>query len=381
MTAELRSVADSNNEFAVALKKRLNSRAGNQFFSPASISTALAMVYAGTAGETRQQMAAALHLELAGESLQDGYAALGKLLNRDNADYRLKMANRLWGARNYPFQPPFLATTREKYGAELAQLDFAASEQARDTINTWVAEQTNDKIQNLIPPGLLNELTRLVLTNAIYFKGSWDEQFRKNQTRDEPFHLAKGTPINVPTLHQSHDFGYFETDAVQVLQLPYAGNDLSMVVVLPKQVDGLAAVEAKLSAADLGKWVTATEYRKVRVSLPKFKLTSEFQLGETLQALGMELAFSDAADLSGISSAEGLKISDVIHKAYVDVNEEGTEAAAATAVGIVALSAPLEKDQPVVFQADHPFLFLIQDDRSGAILFLGRMADPTAAAK
>lgn len=377
ITEDVREVAKSGNEFAFDLYGRLREQPGNLFFSPASISTALAMVYAGARGETEAQMARTLHFALPDERLLAGFATLSQALNSEGRGYQLSTANRLWGQNSYTFRPDYLQLTREQFGAELTPLDFAKSDQARQTINRWVMQQTNDKIADLIPPGVLDAMTRLVLTNAIYFKGNWEHEFRKAATADAPFHLSLQKDVEAPLMHQSRHFDYAETDDLQIVSLPYADYDLSLVVLLPKEVEGLPAVESEATAENFGKWTSQMRVREVRLWLPKFKTTSQFSLADALASLGMTLVFSDDADLSGIASGEELYISAVIHKAFVDVNEEGTEAAAATAVGVAATAAPIDKpEEPVVFRADHPFLYLIRHNSTGAILFLGRLSEP-----
>ncbi|HUY88631.1 MAG TPA: serpin family protein [Pirellulales bacterium] len=244
VTADVRAVARSGNELAFDLYGRLRETQGNLFFSPASISTALAMVYAGARGDTEIQMARTLHFELPDERLLAGFATFSQALNSGGKNYQLTMANRLWGQKSYAFRPKYLEITREQFGAELATLDFARSEAARQTINRWIEQQTNDKIADLIAPGALNAMTRLVLTNAIYFKGAWRHEFWKNATAAAPFHLSKQKDVQAPLMHQVEDFPYAETDEAQIVALPYYGGDLSLVVLLPKEIDGLKKLEA-----------------------------------------------------------------------------------------------------------------------------------------
>jgi len=253
-------------------------------------------------------------------------------------------------------------------------VDFVgATEKSRQAINLWVEDQTNKKIKDLIPQGVLTALTRLVLTNAIYFKGDWASQFKESATKDASFKLGGGKTVQAPLMYQKGKFGYKEDRDVQVLSMPYKGDDLSMVVVLPKKVDGLADVTANLTAAKIDAWTTRLYKRDVYVHLPKFKVESQFGLNDVLAKMGMPDAFdSSKANLSGMNGARNLYISAVIHKAYVDVNEEGTEAAAATAVVVALRSAP----RRTTFRADHPFLFLIRHNKTGAILFMGRLANP-----
>jgi serpin B len=292
---------------------------------------------------------------------------------------RLNLANRLWGQTSYEFLPTFLQVTRDKYGAELARLNFAQTEEARKTINTWVEEQTEDKITDLIPVGAISSDTKLVLTNAVYFHGIWAEPFKKDRTKDEDFHLTAADKIKVPMMHHSDEFRYGDIDDLQVLELPYGDSSLSMVVFLPKEVDGLADLESKLTFQNMKKWTASVKHEEeVKVYLPKFKTTSQFEMSSTLRAMGMETAFdANTADFSGMTGGKDLFVSAVIHKAFVDVNEEGTEAAAATGVVMAPTAAPIqEPKEPPVFRADHPFVFMIRDNRNGATLFVGRIANP-----
>ena len=292
--------------------------------------------------------------------------------------YQLSVANALWGQKGYGFLPAFLKLVRSNYGAPLNEVDFVgATEAARKTINDWVEKETRDKIKDLIKPGVLDSLTTLVLTNAIYFKGDWASQFNEDVTKDAPFTLSAAEKVDVPMMNQKGDFGYMETEGFQALELPYAGDDLSMVVFLPRKVDGLKGFEKMLTMENLRRWISNLRKQKVIVFLPRFKMTSAFRLGQALKSLGMIDAFTlVAADFSGMNGsrdeARRLYIQAVIHKAFVDVNEEGTEAAAATAV----VAAESVRPAPPVFRADHPFFFLIRDNRTGSLLFLGRVMNP-----
>ncbi|HET6441808.1 MAG TPA: serpin family protein [Phycisphaerae bacterium] len=374
---DVAKVAEGCNRFAFDLYARLKGAEGNLFLSPYSISTALTMTYAGARGRTAEQMAKVLCLPATGEAVHGAYGALQNDLNAagEGGAFELAVANRLWGQKGYGFLPDFLALIKANYGAGLEQVDFAgATEAARQTINTWVEKKTRDKIKELLKPGILGRETTLVLTNAIYFKGKWAEEFDKKLTRDEDFFVTPEKTVAVPLMHQTADFGYFEGDGLQALELPYRGDRLAMVVLLPKAKDGLAALEASLSADKVAEWVGKLHRREVQVALPRFKTTAEFSLKDTLVAMGMAAAFGGDADFSGMTGAKDLFISAVVHKAFVDVNEEGTEAAAATAVVMGRAAMP---EPAPVFCADHPFLFLIRDTKTGAILFFGRILDPT----
>ena len=380
-TMDATKIVESSNEFALELYQQLRSEEGNLFFSPSSISTALAMTYAGAAGDTAAEMAKTLHFQIPSDELHDGMLALQAPWTTPDKEkgIRLNLANRLWGHEGFEFLPEFLTVTREKYAAELARISFAQTEGARQTINGWIEKQTEEKIQNLIPAGVLSADTKLVLTNAVYFHGIWSAPFKKERTKEEDFHLTATDTIKVPMMHRWAEFRYGAVEDLQILELPYGDGSLSMVVLLPKDVNGLADLETKLMFQNFQQWMTkVTHEDEVKVYLPKFKTTSQFQMADTLKVMGMALAFdANAADFSGMTGGRDLFISEVIHKAFVDVNEEGTEAAAATGVVMAPTSAPIEEPkEPPVFRADHPFVFMIRDNRHGGILFLGRITNP-----
>lgn len=373
--------AQAGNHFAWDIYQQLKNRQGNLFFSPASIDLALAMTWTGARGETARDMGSVLHLPGAyvgrPESVSAAYGSLQAAMSDDGAPYTLRIANRLWGQRGYRFLDSFLEPLDQDFGAGLQELDFKQnSEGARLTINAWVEDKTEDKIKDLLQPGSLGSDVRLVLTNAIYFLGDWQRKFQGSDTADRTFHLFSDQEIRVPTMHQTNRFAYAETGQVQVVSLPYRDGDLEMVVVLPRDVEGLAAIEQELSAATLAGWTGDMKNRSVRLWLPKFSLTGEFSLAKILGQMGMASAFSHGADFSGMSQASDLFISDVVHKSFIDVFEKGTEAAAATAVTIRTTSMPGMAPDTVRFVADHPFLFLIRHTETGSILFLGRVTDP-----
>ncbi|MBP8302636.1 MAG: serpin family protein [Phycisphaerae bacterium] len=376
----------ANNAFGLDLFARLRDQDGNLFFSPYSISTAMALAYTGARGPTADQMARVLRWsDRGGQDRAWSPAVLAQVLgaaiadqNRraGRGDYEWVVANALWGQEGFPFLADFLKTNEISYGGELRPVDFAGHvEAARATINGWVEEQTRARIQDLIPRGMLDRMTRLVLTNAIYFKGDWASPFDRERTVDRPFTLAEGKTVDVPMMDRTGRFSYAETDWLQVLEMPYQGHGLSMVVLLPKQITGLARLEQGLAPEPLAGWLEGARGREVVVTIPRFKLTGQFSLADALRAMGMEDAFSGAADFSGMTGRRDLFISAVVHKAFVAVDEKGTEAAAATGV-TMKLTSLAPPTQPVVFRADHPFVFLIRDQVSGAILFMGRLADP-----
>jgi serpin B len=378
--ADRAAVVEGDNAFAVALYGQLRNQSGNLFFSPESISTALAMAYAGARGETASKMAKTLHFTLPPERLHPAMGALLSDLNAAHQGYQLSVANALWAQRGYHFLADFLQLMDKDYGACFNQVDFkGATEAARLTINQWVEQKTANKITDLLQPGSIRPTTRLVLTNAIYFKGDWQSQFDKAQTKDEDFHLSPAQSKKAPLMHREGGFNYFDGKTFQVLEIPYQSKELSMVIFLPNDVGGLPALEQSLTASNTMQWIgQLSPVTKIIVTLPKFKTTQQFELGGTLAAMGMPQAFTASADFSGMTGKKDFAISAVIHKAYIDVNEEGTEAAAATAVTMraMAIRAP-NPAPPPVFRADHPFVFLIRDNRSKSILFMGRVADPT----
>jgi serine protease inhibitor len=374
------ALTTGNNAFAVALYGQLRAQPGNLFFSPASISTAFGMAYAGARGDTASQMATTLHFTLPPAQLHPAMGALLASLNATHADYQLRVANALWAEQNQKFLPAYLALTKKNYGAGFRPVDFVnQSDKVRTTINDWVAKQTENKIQNLLAPGTVTADTRLVITNAIYFKGTWQTQFQKSQTQNEDFYLTASQTATASLMHISGGYSYFNGGSFQALSIPYKSGDLAMIVLLPNDIAGLAALEQQLTADNLAAWISKLQFaHKVNLTLPKFTLTQEFVLNDTLAAIGMRAAFSpQSADFSGMTGNHAFSISDVIHKAFVDVDEEGTEAAAATSIGIRATAMIPETTPPIEFRCDHPFLFLIRDTRSGAILFMGRVTNPT----
>jgi serpin B len=378
---DVATVAASNNTFAVKLYGQLDTGSGNLFFSPYSINSALAMTYDGARGRTDKQMARVLDFSLGRSRLNAAFSTLSNDLDsagtvNGQQVFDLAVANSLWGQTGFSFNPQFIQTLQQDYGADLNLEDFGGNAaQATDDINQWVAQKTANKIQDLFANPLPSN-TKLVLVNAIYFLGNWEYPFDKSLTTDEPFHVDAETNVTASMMQETEALGYMENSQVQVAEFPYIGNELSMVVVLPKSTDGLATIEGELNADRLSRWLGSLTYTEVIANLPKFQLGSEFQLAPVLQTMGMKDAFSIGADFSGMGA--GLCISQVVHKAFVNVNETGTEAAAASGVVMVDAIAGGLLNPPVVFTADHPFLFLIRDRVSGAILFMGRVEDPTA---
>jgi len=388
---DVETLSSGNTKFALKLYDQLNDEKGNLFLSPYSISTALAMTYAGARGDTEAEMSRALEFHLPQKRLHAGFSdlKLGLREAREKGGVELSVANALWPQKNYAFKQDYLGLIERDYDSVGRALDYSNSEKARGIINRWVEQETMDKIKDLIPSGVLDSLTRMVLTNAIYFKGNWDVQFKEKSTREMPFKVTPEKTVNTPMMYQKGNFGYYQDADVQVLEMPYKGDKVSMFVLLPNQGGGqpfrrptnppakkktIADLEKILSPAKLSEWIGKVRRTKVDTWFPKFKMTSEFSLSQQLQALGMKKAFGDA-DFSGMDGSKELYLSAVLHKAFVEVNEEGTEAAAATAVVVRTRSA---RPMGPRFRADHPFLFLIRDKATGSILFLGRYAEPAS---
>ncbi|HEX2473935.1 MAG TPA: serpin family protein [Lacipirellulaceae bacterium] len=379
LTPDQRTAVAGQNAFAIDLfhQLRANKSGENLLVSPFSISTALAMTYAGARNDTAAQMADMLHFGLPDDQLHSALGSLIGDLNVSRTGYEMAIANRLFGQHDTPFKQPFLDVNAQSYGAPLESMDFVAnSAAARIHINDWVAEQTNDRIKDLLPPGSVNELTRLVLTNAVYFDGKWKYQFDPDNTRDAAFHISQTQQVQAPTMYQKAEFRHGSFDSFQMLEMPYSGDDLSMVIMLPHQSDGLAQLESQLTTDLFQQCVESLQKEEVDVHLPKFTFTDDFDLAGTLQDMGMTDAFDPGrANFDGIAdrSVYDMHIAGVFHKTFIDVNEVGTEAAAATGVIIGITSVP---PPPPVFRADHPFLFALRDVHSGSLLFLGRLNEP-----
>jgi serpin B len=381
----------SNTAFALQLYTQLREQeSGNLFFSPYSLSLALAMTYAGARNQTAQQISQILHFPpQSAAKIHPLFAQLQERINQAQQHVKIHVANALWGDTSHPFLPNFQELIAQNYNANLNLIDFSkAFSTAHVKINAWVKEQTQQKITQLLKPGLIDSLTRLVLVNAIYFKGNWDSPFDSQQTKNAQFWLNSSKNITIPMMRQENHFGYAENQLLQILELPYVGsvnddeeslefaftpNRLSMIILLPRQRDGLSQLENSLNRQNLEIWLSQINWQKVKVALPKFKINTGFDLAKTLAAMGMPDAFNSKADFSGINGSRALYLKSVIHQAFVDVNEEGTEATAST--GVVATTRGIQPSTPQ-FLADHPFLFLISHKNSGSILFLGRLIKP-----
>jgi len=377
---EVESLVDGNSAFAFDLYQQLVNNDDNLFYSPYSISIALAMTYAGARGETAQEMADTLHFYLSQDKLHSalnwldielakrGEGAEGK----DDEGFRLNIVNAIWGQENYHFMDDFLDVLAENYGAGLRILDFINStEQSRKTINEWVSQQTEERIEELIPQGLIDAATRLVLTNAIYFNAAWMYPFDEKNTVDGDFNLLNGDTVTVPMMNQSELLNHMKGENYQVVEMPYDGNELSMLLIMPGE-GSFTSFEQSLDNELITNIISELGNKQVVLSMPKFEFRSELDLTQILPAMGMPTAFSGMADFSGMTGNQDLFISDVIHEAFVSVDEAGTEAAAATAV-IMKLTAAQEM---VTMSLDNPFIFLIRDIKTGTVLFVGRVLNP-----
>jgi serpin B len=378
-TEGINAVIDANNQFTFDLYSQFKKeqKDENIFFSPYSISVALTMTYEGARGQTAKEMQSVLHIPEHAKLRRPNFAKIINEINKKDKKYKLSTANALWAQKDYKFLEEYENTIKRYYGGKVTNVDFIDSqerEKSRLLINNWVEDQTNKKIKDLIPQGALNTYTRLVLTNAIYFKGMWVKQFDKKDTREENFTTSSGQTVKVPMMRLIGDdanFNYAETAEIQILEMPYEGEDLSMLMVLPKG-DKLDDLERSITSEKLSEWKNMLTNRRVDIFIPKFKFKTKYFMVNTLTKMGMPSAFN-GADFSGMDGTKDLTIQNVIHQAFVEVNEEGTEAAAATGIIVGITSVQITP----VFRADHPFIFVIQHKDTGLVLFLGRVSDPT----
>jgi serpin B len=383
-TTDRAELASSNSAFAFDLYRCLkDEQDGNLFYSPYSISLALAMTYAGARGETEQQMADTLHYTLPQDRLHPAFNWLDLELasrgegarGKDDQGFRLNIVNTTWGQKDYQFLPEYLDTLALNYGAGMRLVDFASDpEGARVAINDWVSDQTEGRIEDLIPPDVIDSLTRLVLTNAIYFNAAWAEPFEESQTADGSFYLLDGSEVTVPMMHHTASYGYAEGEGYRAIELPYDGHELSMVILLPAEGE-FEAFEDTLDADRADAILSDLTYGEVALTMPKFEVESDFSLVDALAEMGMLIVFSMGADFSGMDGTHDLFIGEVLHKSFITVDEAGTEAAAATAVEMQLKAAPME---PIEVAVDHPFVFFIRDVETGTILFVGRIVNPTS---
>jgi serine protease inhibitor len=375
--AHLKTTVDGNSDFALELYGRLKDQDGNLFLSPYSISAAMAIAYGGARGETEKQIAATLHFDADQKKFHSAMSEIRRSLTGSaiSGKVELAIANGLWPQQDYGFRDNFLKLTRANYDAGIDFVDFPASPAATvGKINAWVARQTKNKITGVLRPNDVTDQTRLVIANAIYFKGDWASQFSKGDTRSKPFWIASENFVQTPMMRQQHVFAYAEAEGVQLLLLPYVRGNLGMIIVLPQKRDGLPEVEKRLDSKELGDWLKLLRPRTVDVLLPKFAMESRFSLPATLRAMGMSNAFDERADFTGMTPRRPLFINAVEHAALVEVDEQGTVAAAATSISFGCSASP--SPPPATFHADHPFFFLIGDLRTRTVLFLGRLANP-----
>jgi serpin B len=381
-TPDQAELVKDNNAFAVDLYGQLRRQDGNLFYSPVGISTALAMTYAGARGDTASEMAKTLHFTLPPDRLHPAMGAFLSDLNATHSAYQLRVANALWAQQGYQILDGFLKLNRTDYDTALLLVDFKdAAEKARLTINQWVEQKTEDKVKGLLQPGEVHSDTKLLLTDAIYFKSDWQTKFKKKESADGDFFLSPLRNVTAPMMHQSGGFNYLKGDAFRALEIPYQKSETSLIVFLPDRYDGLSDFERSLNAPSMRQWLSQLRpVPKVTLTLPTFKINQEFEMQETLGAMGMPSAFlPSTADFSGISHSRKLFVSAMIHKTFIEVDEEGTEAAAASegfgVAGMDGIGGGAE-DPPISFTVDHPFIFLIRHNPSGSILFIGRVIDP-----
>ena len=375
----LLSLVEGNTTFALDMYQKVRGNEGNIFFSPYSISTAFAMTFAGAQCETQKQMAEVFHFSLDPCQLHPSFSELQahfQKLQRNNP-FRLNITNALWIQKGYELLRTFEELNQKYYQANLFNLNFLQDpEGSRLKINDWVEDKTSGKIPDLLPGGAIKMLTRLVLTNIIYFKAEWQNTFNAHNTKEQDFWITPEEKIKVQMMSQKDRFGYWEKEFLQILEMPYIRRDLSMVVFLPKKKDGLSELESGLNIKCLKEWPTKLIQKQVKVFFPKFTTTQNINLKKTLKDLGMLDAFTENADFSGIEPKKELYITDALHKAFIDVDELGTEAAAATAVSVGVTSIRPPKVVPE-FRADHPFIYIIRDNKTKSILFMGRLTQPT----
>jgi serpin B len=380
MESDLADLVSGNSAFAWVLYQILRAREGNLFYSPLSVSLALAMAYAGARDETEEQMAETLHVTLEPDRLHPafnrldlGLARRGQGQGREGQGFRLSIANAIWSQEGTQFLAEFLDLLAAHYGAGMRLLDFAgAPEKCRAIINAWASDHTEGRIRDLIAPGAIRRWTKLILTNAVAFRAAWSTPFNPSLTVDDRFFSLDGSKPMVPMMNQTGSFTYAEDKGVQAIELPYDGWELSMVIFLPK-AGAFETFEAAVHAKEVEAMVQGLSHRRVALTMPRFLFASGFRLADALTSMGMPAAFADDADFSGMTGNRDLFLADVIHKAFVSVDEEGTEAAAATAAVMVPTITP--RETPIDFRVDHPFIFLIRDIKTSAVLFVGRVVD------
>ncbi len=384
-SSDLEALVAGNTAFALDLYHELSGKYDNLFYSPYSISLALAMTYGGARSDTELEMAETLHFNLTQAHLHPAFNALDlelesrgepiEMPDGEQEGFKINIANSIWGQVDYTFLEEYLDLLALNYGAGMRLVDYvAAAEQARQEINAWVSDETEGRIEDLIPEGAVDQMTRLVLANAIYFNAAWMHPFNEEATQDGAFYLLDGGRVTVPMMHQSESMRYAKGDGYQIVERAYVGGQMAMDIILPDQGE-FEAIERAMDSEWLDAALAALDGRQVSLSMPRFEFESQIGLSQVLIAMGMPTAFGSGADFSAMDGGRNLFISDVLHKAFVSVDEEGTEAAAATAV-IMSLTAIM--DPPIEVSVDRPFIFLIRDIQTGAVLFIGRVMNPAA---
>jgi serpin B len=369
-TARVPQLVDGNTSLAFDLYRGLFDRESNLVYSPYSLSISLAMIYAGARDRTETQMAQALHFSMPQSQLHPAFNALDQALTQ-REQTQLQIANALWGSQQGTYLEPFLDTLAENYGAGVRLVDFVSSELSRQTINQWVSDETEDRISDLLPSGVIRDNTDLLLTNAVYFKADWALPFNVENTREQPFNLLDGQYVSVPMMEGIFDLFYAQVGDVKAIDLPYNNGTYSMLIILP-EIDSFESTLESLDTGTLNRLVTSMAPTSVHVSVPKFNIVSTSQMKNSLMALGMVDAFGDA-DFSGIDGSRELFIDEVYHWAFINVDEAGTEAAGGSAVEMSRKGASVTE---ITFEANHPFIFLIRDVESGTVLFLGHVINP-----
>jgi len=372
---DIEDVVTGNNEFSFSLYDEINNEAANVFFSPYSISSALAMTYNGAREKTKEEMADVMNFNKNEESLSKNFSALNShITNLTSKKIQLNIANSIWGQQDYGFEKRFLELNNKYYGAGVKEVNFKENYKSiRKDINKWVENKTQEKITDLIKSNMLDPMTRMVLVNAIYFNGKWAFPFKEEDTYEDVFYIYSECKTKTNFMERQVSLKYYEDDLAQVVEIPYSGKSLSMMVILPKERYGMEQLEHQLNENLYHSYQKSMKTKKVKLTLPKFKITDDFELNEPLKNLGMESAFGKNADFSGMTGKKDLYISNVVHKSFVEVNEEGTEAAAATGVVMRKTSVNMDKKE---FKADHPFVFFIKDNEHDTILFMGRIMNP-----
>ena len=392
VTAEgVQSVINANNQFALELfSKYINDaeqKGKNVFYSPYSISSAMVVTYEGAKGQTAGEIQKIFHFPLDQSARRPAYAKIYNEINKQNEGdlpskendsqpkaCLLSTANALWAQEDYPFLDEYVTLAEKYYGGKVTNLDFnTEAEESRGIINKWIKEQTNNRIKELVPVGAVGPDTRLILTNTVHFKGEWVHKFEKEATYDDKFSVDAGKTVNVEMMHMTEfSFNYAVTEQLQILEMLYFGNEWSMIILLPRENE-MQSLERSLTIDSLNKWIAMLQEKEVTLFIPKFKFETKYFLKEPLMEMGMPSAFSKGADFSGMTGKNEFLVDNVIHQAFIEVNEEGTEASAVTDVSLLE-GIPEETD---IFRADHPFVFIIQQRATGNILFVGKLMDPT----